>query len=89
MKAHVKFLALFIEQKNGKDFVVDDLAHQFGDAAQGSLEIERGIDDVRHFEQERFHFIGDVAGWRGGRRLHRFHDSSRELKLSDSKYDLK
>ena len=63
LKTDVEFLALFIEQENGEDLVVDDLANKFGDAAQGGLQVERGVDDVGHFEQKRFRFVGRPRGW--------------------------
>ena len=55
LKTDVEFLARLVEQQDGEDFVVDDLADEFGDAAKRGFEIERGVDDVRHFEQQGFH----------------------------------
>ena len=75
VKSNIQFLPLFIEQKNGKDFVVDDLAHQFRHASQGGFQVERGVDHVGHFQQEWFH-LGGASSLRGGR-FHRFHSSSR------------
>ena len=52
LEADAQVLCLLIHQQDGKDLVVDDFAHQFGHAAQRGVQIERGIDDVRHLEQQ-------------------------------------
>ena len=52
LEAHTQFLRAFVEQENGKDFVVDDFAHQFSHAAQSGVEIERSVDYVGDLEQQ-------------------------------------
>ena len=56
LKADAQVLGLFVHQQDGKDFVVDDFAHQFGHAAQRGVQIEGGVDHVRHFKQKRLDF---------------------------------
>jgi hypothetical protein len=51
-EAEAKFVGALIEQQDGEDLVVDDLAHQFGHALEQGVEIERGVHHVGHLEQE-------------------------------------
>ncbi len=52
LKTEAQLLRALVQQKDGEDFVVDDLANQFGDPAQGGVEVERGIDHVGDFQQQ-------------------------------------
>src|SRR5579863_8394461 len=52
LKAYAELLGLFIQQQNGKYFIINDLAHQLRHAVQSGVQIERGVDHVRHFEQK-------------------------------------
>ena len=54
LEAKAQFLRFFIEQKDGKDLVINDFAHHFGHAPQRGIQVERGIDHIRDFEQKRF-----------------------------------
>ena len=49
LKSDAQILGFFIHQQYGKDLVINDFAHQFGHPAQGGVQIESGIDHVRHF----------------------------------------
>ena len=70
LEAHIQFLPLLVEQENGEDFVVDDLADEFGDATESSFEIERSVNDVGHLEQKRLR-LGRAARRCGRCRFHR------------------
>ena len=51
LKADSQVLCFFIYQQDGEDLVVNDFAYQFSHAAQGGVQVEGGVDDVRHLEQ--------------------------------------
>ena len=53
LEADAQLLRLFVQQQDGKDFVVDDATHQFRHAAQRGVQVEGGIDHVRHLKQQR------------------------------------
>ena len=53
LEADAQFLSFLIHQQNGKDLVVDDLTDQFCYPPQSGVQVESGVDDVRHFEQQR------------------------------------
>ena len=52
LEAEAQLLRALVQQKDGEDFVIDDLANQFGDPAQGRVEVERGVDHVGDFEEQ-------------------------------------
>ena len=79
MEAYVQFLTVFIEQQDGENFVVNNLADQFRHPPQRGFQVERGVDHVGHFEQERVH-LGKASSLRGSR-FHRLHDSRRSQRL--------
>src|ERR1019366_122811 len=79
MEAYVQFLTVFVEQQDGENFVVNNLADQFRHAPQRGFQVERGVDYVGHFEQERVH-LGKASSLRGGR-FHRLHDSRPSQRL--------
>src|SRR5690242_21610142 len=54
LKADAQLLRLLVEQQDGEYFVVNDATYQLGYALERGLEVERGIDRVGHFQQERF-----------------------------------
>ena len=56
MEANVSSCVFSLSKQDREDFVVDDFAHQFGHAAQRGFQVERGVDHVRHFEQQRLDF---------------------------------
>ena len=60
LKTEAQLLGAFVEQKNGKDLVVDDLAHQFGNPAQGRVQVERSVDHVGHLQQQRLNLELEV-----------------------------
>src|ERR1700689_1214515 len=74
LKAKTEFLRLFVEQKNGEDFVIDDLADHLGDPAHSRIQIERSREDVGDVQQQRL----DRQAIRLGKdRTHRSYDISR------------
>ena len=56
LEADSQVLCFFIQQQDGEDFVVNDPAHQFRHAAQRGVQVEGGVDDVRHLKQQRLDF---------------------------------
>src|ERR1051326_5001300 len=51
LKAESQVLRLLIEQQDGENFVVDDLADDFGDATDGRVQVERRGQDVGNVEK--------------------------------------
>ena len=41
LKTETQLLSLLVQEQNGEDFVVDDLAHDLSDATQSGIQIER------------------------------------------------
>ena len=62
LKTDAQFLGFLIQQEDGEDLVVNDFAHQFRHAAQGGVQVERGVDHVRHLEQKGSTFNCDPIG---------------------------
>ena len=50
-----------MQQEDRENLVVNDFAHELRDPAQGSIEVERGVDNVRHFEQKRINMGLDIV----------------------------
>src|ERR1700756_2415951 len=75
LKAEPQLLRFLVQQQDRKNFVVDDLAYQFRDPAQGGIKVERGIDHVGHFQQQRLNF--QLALRLGCSGMHCNYDSSR------------
>jgi hypothetical protein len=61
LEAKSEILRLFMKQKDCENLVVDDFANQFRHPAQGGIEVERGINDIRDFEQKRIDFGLNIA----------------------------
>src|SRR6266576_5089688 len=53
LKAEAHLLRLFVQQKNGENFVINDLADDFCYTAQGGVQIERRRQHVGYVEQQR------------------------------------
>ena len=53
LKPEAQFLRLLVEQQDGENLVINDFAHQFRHPPQRSVQIERGVDHVSHFQQQR------------------------------------
>ena len=51
-EANVQFLPLLVEQQDGENLVFNDFLDDFGDSPQGGIEVKRGVDHVRYFEQK-------------------------------------
>src|SRR5207302_8263498 len=73
LKPEAHFLRLLVEQQDGKNFVVDDLADDFSNPAQRGVEVQRRSEHVGDIEQQR---LG--RGWVrfGNHRTHAGNDSS-------------
>ena len=53
LETDAKLLRFLIDKENRKDVVINYLAYQFGHAREKCIEIERGVDDIGHFQQKR------------------------------------
>ena len=56
LEADSQLLRLFIHQQDGEDFVFNNPTDQFGHPAQGGVQVQGGVDDVRHLKQQRLDF---------------------------------
>jgi hypothetical protein len=52
LETEAQLLSLLVEQKDGENFVIDDLANEFRHPPEGGVEVERGIDHVGDFQQQ-------------------------------------
>src|ERR1700733_8027325 len=59
LEAHAEIVRAIVQQEDGKNLVVNDGAYQLGGTAQQGLQIEGGVECIRHLYQ-----VGEV------RRLH-------------------
>src|SRR5208282_4766348 len=50
-ESHPQLLGLFIQQQYREDFIVDEPLQHLGHALQQSVQVERGVDRVRHLQQ--------------------------------------
>ena len=46
LEAHPELLGAVVQQQNGEDAVVNDGAHQIGDAVHEGVEVERGVQGI-------------------------------------------
>src|SRR5947209_13001967 len=53
LKAEAQFLSLLVEEKNGENFIVNDSADDFGDAARRGIQVERRRHDIGDLQQQR------------------------------------
>ena len=66
MEADSQLLCLLIDQQDGENFIIDDLAHQFSHTSQGGVQVEGGVDYICYFEQQRLHFQLEIGLSDGG-----------------------
>ncbi len=78
LKAKAQFLSLFVQQKNGEDFIVDDFAHHLRDAAQSRIQVERRRQNIGNFQQQRLNLQMIFMLAQNGPHCF-FYDSSRAL----------
>ena len=70
LKPDAKLLGFFVQQQDGEDFVIDDLADQFRHAPESGVEVKSGVDDISDLEKKRFDLGIGVSFC--GSRLHVF-----------------
>ncbi len=61
LEPEVEFLRLFVEQQDGKNLIVNHLADHLGHALERGVEIERGVDHVRHFQEQGLHLGAQIG----------------------------
>ena len=68
LETNAQILCFLVDQQNGENLVVDDLADEFGYAPQRGIEVESGVDHVRHLEQQGLDLRLQIG--LGGRNIH-------------------
>ena len=46
-----QLLGALVEQQDGEDLIVDHAFHDFGNAVQEGIQVQRGVENIRHFHQ--------------------------------------
>jgi len=54
LKAEAQFLVALIEQQDGENLVINDPFYHFRNTLKQSIKIQRGIQDVSHFNEKCF-----------------------------------
>src|SRR5258708_4457997 len=80
LKAEPQLLRAFVQQQNGKNLIVNDALDHLRYALQQGIQIERGVEHVSHFDENR---LNVNMLWRSGRCSHAIqtsNDSRRDLR---------